>query len=61
MKPAALITVIFLALVALLHLLRLVFHVELTVDGTIMPMWVSVFAFVGPAALAVWLRREQRA
>ncbi len=61
MKPAALITVIFLALVALLHLLRLVFRVELTVDGTIMPMWVSVFAFVLPAALAVWLRREQRA
>ncbi len=61
MKPAAHVTVIFLVLVALIHLLRLLFRVEVTVASTTMPLWLSLFALVGPAALATWLWREQRA
>lgn len=61
MKPAVTITVVFLLFVALLHLLRLVVGVSVTVDGTTIPMWASVVACLGPAALAVWLWREHRA
>jgi uncharacterized membrane protein YbhN (UPF0104 family) len=60
MKPAVTVTLIFLSIVALLHLLRLLFSVGVTVDGTVVPMWASIFACLGPAALAVWLWLEQR-
>ena len=60
MKPAALLATVFLSLVAVLHVLRLVFQVEFVVGGTEIPMWASVLAVVGPGALAVWLWREQR-
>ena len=55
MKPAVIVTLLFLFIVALLHLLRLMFSVDVTVDGMVIPMWASIFACVGPAALAVWL------
>jgi hypothetical protein len=60
LKPAAFLATLFLSLVALLHLLRLVFQVPVTVGSTEIPMWASVFAVVGPGALAVWLWREQK-
>ena len=61
MRPAALVTVVFLSLVASLHLVRLLFSVELTVAGTTLPLWVSLFGVVGPGALEIWLWRDQRA
>ncbi len=61
MKPAALVTVVFLSLVALLHIIRLLLQVEVVVGGASVPMWVSVLAVLGPCALALWLWREQRA
>ena len=60
MKPAALVTAVFLSIVAALHLLRLLFQVPLAVASTAIPMWASVIGVVGPGALAVWLWREQR-
>ena len=57
MKPAALLATLFLSLVAVLHVLRLVFQVEFIVGGSEIPMWASVLAVVGPGALAVWLWR----
>ena len=60
MKPAALVTTLFLLLVAVLHVLRLVFRVEITAGGAEIPMWASVAGVVGPGALALWLWREQR-
>ena len=60
MPPAALLSVLFLCLVALGHLLRLVLGVEIVVDGVVLPMWPSVLVVLGPAALAVWLWREQQ-
>ncbi len=59
MKPAAKVTTIFLSLVAALHLARLLFQVEVTA-GVMIPMWASMFGMFGPAALAIWLWREQR-
>jgi len=60
MKPAALIATILLALVALGHLLRLVFRIEVIVEGGTVPMWLSVFGCLVPAGLAWMLWRESR-
>ncbi len=59
MQPAALLSALFLCLVAVGHLLRLVLGVELVVDEVVVPMWPSVLAVLGPGALALWLWREQ--
>ena len=60
MKPAALVAVVFLSVVALLHTLRLLFQLPFTLGDLEIPMWVSVLAVFGPGGLAVWLWREQR-
>lgn len=60
MKPVTMITVLFLAMVAVAHLLRLVLGVEVTVGGTLVPLWVSVIACVVPAGLVVGLWLESR-
>ena len=60
MKPAVLFAVVFLSLVALLHLLRLLFQVPVTVGSTEIPLWASVLGIIGPGALAAWLCYEQK-
>lgn len=60
MKPASLLAAIVLDLVALAHLLRLVFHTQVTVGGTVVPMWISVAGGVAAAALSVFVLREAR-
>jgi len=60
MKPATMISTLFLAVVAVGHLLRLVLGVETRVGGILVPLWVSVIACVVPAGLAVALWRENR-
>ena len=59
MKPAALVATLFLTVVAILHVLRIVFQVEVTAGAVVVPMWASVLAVLGPGALAYWLWREQ--
>ena len=60
MKPATMISTLFLAMVAIGHLLRLVRGVEVIVGGFVIPLWVSVIACVVPAGLEVGLWRENR-
>jgi len=60
MKPAVLVTICILSLIALGHVLRLVFGVGVTVGALVIPMWASIPAVVGLAALAVWLWEEQK-
>jgi hypothetical protein len=60
MKPATMISMLFLAMLAAAHLLRLVLGVEVIVGGMLVPSWVSVIACVVPAGLAVGLWRESR-
>ena len=55
MKPATLIATIFLFVVAILHLVRIFFHVDLTVNGAMVPMWVSIFGFLFTAGLATMM------
>lgn len=60
MKPASLIAILLFALVAVSHLIRLIFRLEVVVAGAIVPMWVSVLGFIVTGALAVALWRETR-
>ena len=60
MKPAASIAAWVLALVAVFHLLRIIFQVQVTAGSVEVPMWASVLGVIGPGALALWLWREQR-
>jgi len=47
-----------LGLVAIAHLLRLVFRVEIVAGGVSVPLWVSLFGLLVPGVLAVALWRE---
>ncbi len=58
MKPAARIVTIFLALVALAHLLRLVLQVEVVAGGLHVPLWASAVACVVRGGLAILLWQE---
>ncbi len=44
-------------LVALLHLVRVVIQADVVVDGFAVPMYISWFGFLVPAALAAWAFR----
>lgn len=41
--------------IAILHLLRLVFKVSFTIGACSIPMWVSVIACIVPLLLALWM------
>jgi len=58
MKPALLLAAFIFSLVAIAHLLRLIFQVEVLVGGAAIPMWVSIVGTVVPGALAIALWRE---
>jgi len=61
MKPASFVAAVFLAVVAILHILRLVFHTEVLVGGRVFPMWVSVVGCVAAGALSFLVFREASA
>jgi len=54
------IAVVLLGVVALVHLLRLVFGWEAVIAGWTVPMWVSAIGLVLPAAVAFLVWREHR-
>lgn len=60
MKPATTLAVLFLSLVALAHLVRVVFRVGVDIGGVAVPLWMSGAAFVLCALLALALSREGR-
>jgi hypothetical protein len=60
MKPATLLTVVFLVMVCVAHLLRLLYRVEIVAGGVAIPQWASAAASLVTAALAGWLWRERR-
>ncbi len=61
MKPVTTVAVVVFALVALLQLLRVILGLEVTVNGSVVPIWASVVACVAAATLSVMLWRETRA
>ena len=60
MKPFTTATLIILALVAIVHALRVLLGWSVAVNGSDIPMWVSVVAFLVAAGLAAGLWRETR-
>ena len=60
MKPATTITVIFLLIVSIVHLLRLIFQVNVITNLFVVPMWMSVPGCLVTAALAIWLWMENK-
>lgn len=61
MKLATKIATLLLAVVALVHLLRLFFGWDVLIDGWSFPVWGSLIGFVLPAALAFFMYREHQA
>jgi hypothetical protein len=60
MKPFTSIAIVFLSLIALMQLVRFLLGWVITINGVVIPDWVSGFAFVIVGALAVMLWRESR-
>ena len=61
MKPFTTIAIVIFSLVAVLHVLRLMFRWEVVINGLLMPMWVSVVGIIvaGGLALLVWREAKQ--
>jgi hypothetical protein len=57
MKTSTLITIVLYVLVAVVHILRIIFDWEVIINGTIVPMWVSM---VIPLGLAILIGLELR-
>ena len=56
MKDSALkISALIFLLVSIMHLLRLVFKVPVIMGYWQIPLWVSIFGFIGPMFLSVWI------
>ncbi len=59
-KPFTLLAVLVFALMAILHLLRLVFGWEATFNGAVVPVWLSAVGLVVAGGLAAGLWWESR-
>jgi len=60
MKPFTTIAIIVFSLIAFMHLLRLLFVWEVTINDMIVPVWLSVLGFIISSGLALMLWRESR-
>ena len=60
MKPFTTIAVVVFSLIALLQLLRVALGWDVTVNGVLIPLWVSVIACVVAGTLAWMVWREAR-
>ncbi len=58
MKPFTNLAIAIFILIAVVHLLRLVYGWEATVNSVVIPMWVSVMGLLIAGALAYLLWRE---
>jgi hypothetical protein len=59
-KPFTTIAIVIFSLMAVLHVLRLIFGWEAVINGLVIPMWASVVGTIVAAGLAVMLWRESR-
>ena len=59
-KPFTTIAIVIFSLVAVLHVLRLIFGWEAAINGLVIPMWASLVGLIIAGGLAVMLWRESR-
>jgi uncharacterized membrane protein YjjB (DUF3815 family) len=57
-KPFSAIAAIIFAVVALVHLLRLVYQWQVVFNGWVVPMWLSWFGLIVAGALSALIWRE---
>ena len=60
MKTGSKLAIAVFIVVAIAHLLRLVYAADLIMGSWDSPMWVSVLGVIGPAAIATLLWRESK-
>jgi len=60
MKPFAKIASFILAIVALLHLARILLQNAVMVDDVSIPMWLSIVGFIAATILSIGLWRESK-
>jgi hypothetical protein len=60
MKPFTTLAVVLLALVALVHVFRLVRGIEIVFGSHIVPLWASAVAAIVAGVLAIMVWRESR-
>jgi hypothetical protein len=60
MKPFTTVAVVVFSLITVVHLLRLFFHWQVTINGVIVPIWVSIPGFIITGVLAIMLLREAK-
>ena len=58
MKSFTKLASLLLGLVSILHLLRVIFNIEVTVNDMNLPLWISILGFIIPAVLSVGLWKE---
>jgi hypothetical protein len=59
-KPFTRIAAVVFAIVAVAHLLRLIFQFPLVIGGFLVPLWINVIALIIAGLLAVMLWRESQ-
>ncbi len=59
-RPSVVIIAVILAIIAILHLIRLVFHINVMVNTVTLPVWGSLPALIVAGGLAIWLWVENR-
>jgi hypothetical protein len=60
MKPFTKLAVVIFALIALVHLYRLIRPFEVVVKGMVVPQWISLAGLIVAGGLALMLWREAR-
>jgi uncharacterized protein with PQ loop repeat len=60
MKPATFIATIFLSFISIAQLIRVIFQVQVTANGVVVPLWISVIACIVTGMLAVLLWSEHK-
>jgi uncharacterized membrane protein len=60
MRASAIVTIVFLLLVSVGHLLRLIFQVKIVANTVVIPIWMSAPACIVAAALAIWLWTDNK-
>ena len=60
MKTSTIVTVVFLAIVSLVHLLRIIYQWKVMVNTAEIPISASIAACIVTAALAIWVWQENK-